>query len=201
MWVWLGRVITLTELLWAFIGLLLTIGGNFLHASIVGVPWSWTSQNVPAHFMGVNYQVGAVVFVGCMGGRNAGVISQVAYVLLGLAGFPFFVQGGGLGYVQQPMFGYLLGFLPGAWLCGYLAFRSQPRLEWLTLCSISGLAMIHAIGATYLCAIYALNIADVSKMTLNMALMVYSLNLLPGQLAVVCAVSVLAFIMRKMMFY
>lgn len=198
----LGRVITLTELLWAFIGLLLTIGGNFLHASIVGVPWSWNSQDVPAYyFMGVNYQIGAVVFVGCMGGRNAGVISQVAYVLLGLAGFPFFVQGGGLGYVQQPMFGYLLGFVLGAWLCGYLAFRSQPRLEWLTLCSLSGLVMIHAIGASYLCAIYALNIADVSKMTLNMALMVYSLNLLPGQLAVVCSVSVLAFIMRKMMFY
>lgn len=197
----LGRVITLTELLWAFIGLLLTIGGNFLHASIVGVPWSWTSQDVPAHFMGVNYQIGAVLFVGCMGGRNAGVISQVAYVLLGLAGFPFFVQGGGLGYVQQPMFGYLLGFLPGAWLCGYLAFRSQPRLEWLTLCSISGLAVIHAIGVSYLCVIYTLNIADTSRMTLNMALTTYSLSLLPGQLAVVCAVSVLAFIMRKMMFY
>ena len=194
-------MITLTELLWAFIRLLLTIGGNFLHASIVGVPWSWTSQDVPAHFMGVNYQIGAVLFVGCMGGRNAGVISQVAYVLLGLAGFPFFVQGGGLGYVQQPMFGYLLGFLPGAWLCGYLAFRSQPRLEWLTLCSISGLAVIHAIGVSYLCVIYTLNIADTSRMTLNMALTTYSLSLLPGQLAVVCAVSVLAFIMRKMMFY
>ena len=186
---------------WAFIGLLLTIGGNFLHASIVGVPWSWTSQDVPAHFMGVNYQIGAVLFVGCMGGRNAGVISQMAYVLLGLAGFPFFVQGGGLGYMQQPMFGYLLGFLPGAWLCGYLAFRSQPRLEWLTLCALSGLAVIHAIGASYLWAIYALNIADVNKMTLNVALTAYSLNLLPGQLAVVCAVSVLAFIMRKVLFY
>lgn len=194
-------MITLTELLWAFIGLLLTIGGNFLHASIVGVPWSWTSQDVPAHFMGVNYQIGAVLFVGCMGGRNAGVISQMAYVLLGLAGFPFFVQGGGLGYMQQPMFGYLLGFLPGAWLCGYLAFRSQPRLEWLTLCALSGLAVIHAIGASYLWAIYALNIADVNKMTLNVALTAYSLNLLPGQLAVVCAVSVLAFIMRKVLFY
>ena len=198
---WLGRVITLTELLWAFIGLLLTIGGNFLHASIVGGPWSWTSQAIPSHFIGVNYQIGAVLFVGCMGGRNAGVISQVAYLLLGLAGFPFFVQGGGLGYVQEPMFGYLLGFLPGAWLCGYLAFRSQARLEWLAFCAISGLAVIHAIGASYLWATYLLNIAEGSKMTLNMALTIYSVSLLPGQLAVVCAVSVLAFIMRKMLFY
>jgi biotin transport system substrate-specific component len=196
-----GVVITLTELLWAFIGLLLTIGGNFLHASIVGLPWSWSPQAVPAHFLGVNYQIGAVLFVGCMGGRNAGVISQVAYLMLGLANFPFFAQGGGLGYVQQPMFGYLLGFIPGAWLCGYLAFRSAPKLEWLALCALSGLAMIHAIGASYLWATYALKWADASKMTLNVALMTYSAGLLPGQLAVVCAVSVLAFVMRKMMFY
>ncbi len=196
-----GLVITLTEILWALIGLLLTIGGNFLNASIVGVPWSWSPQGIPAHFLGVSYQIGAVLFVGCMGGRNAGVISQVAYLLLGLANFQFFAQGGGLNYLREPMFGYLLGFLPGAWVCGYLAFRSQPKLEWLTICSLSGLAIIHAIGILYLWSGYALKLVDGSKMSLNMALSVYSLNLLPGQLAVVCAVSVLAFFMRRAMFY
>jgi biotin transport system substrate-specific component len=199
-------VITLTEFLWAFIGLLLTIGGNFLHASIVGLPSSGTVPNVPVpflgvNFLGVNYQIGAVLFVGFMGGRNAGVISQVAYLLLGLANFPFFAQGGGLGYVQQPMFGYLLGFVPGAWVCGYFAFRSAPKLEWLALCGLSGLTVIHAIGALYLWAAHSLKWADASKMTLNVALATYSGSLLPGQLAVVCAVSVLAFLMRKMMFY
>ena len=61
--------------------------------------------------------------------------------------------------------------------------------------------MIHTIGASYLWAIYSLNIADTSKMTLNMALTTYSVSLLPGQLALVCAVSVLAFVIRKMLFY
>lgn len=195
----LGRVITLTEILWAFIGLLLTVGGNFLHASIVGIPGS--AQTIPSHFLGVNYQIGAVLFVGCMGGRNAGAIAQVAYLMLGLANFPFFAQGGGLGYLQQPMFGYLLGFVPGAWVCGYLAFRSAPKLEWLTLCALSGLTVIHGIGASYLWSVYALKWADASKMTFNMALSTYSGSLLPGQLAVVCAISVLAFLLRKIMFY
>ena len=194
-------VITLTELLWALIGLLLTIGGNFLNASIVEMPWSWSPQGIPAHFLGVSYQIGAVLFVGCMGGRNAGVISQVAYLLLGLANFQFFAQGGGLSYLQEPVFGYLLGFLPGAWVCGYLAFRSAPRLEWLAVCCISGLTVIHAIGIVYLRVAYWLRLVDESKMTFNSALSVYSGNLLPGQLAVVCAVSVLAFFMRRAMFY
>jgi biotin transport system substrate-specific component len=196
-----GLVITLTELLWALIGLLLTIGGNFLNASIVGVPWSWSPQGIPAHFLGVSYQIGAVLFVGCMGGRNAGVISQVAYLLLGLANFQFFAQGGGLNYLREPMFGYLLGFLPGAWICGYLAFRSPPKLEWLAICCLSGLATIHAMGILYLWSGYSLNLIDASKMSLKMSLSVYSGNLLPGQLALVCAVSVLAFVMRRAMFY
>jgi len=194
-------LITLTELLWALIGLLLTIGGNFLNASIVGVPWSWTPQGIPAHFLGVSYQIGAVLFVGCMGGRNAGVISQVAYLLLGLANFQFFAQGGGLSYLREPVFGYLLGFLPGAWVCGYWAFRSAPRLEWLAGCCLSGLAVIHAVGALYLWVGYSLKLVGPSKMTFSVALSVYSGNLLPGQLAVVCAVSVLAFFMRRAMFY
>jgi biotin transport system substrate-specific component len=196
-----GLVITLTELLWALIGLLLTIGGNFLNASIVGVPWSWSLQGIPAHFLGVSYQIGAVLFVGCMGGRNAGVISQVAYLLLGLANFQFFAQGGGLSYLREPMFGYLLGFLPGAWICGYLAFRSPPKLEWLAICCLSGLTTIHAMGILYLWGGYSLNLIDASKMSLKMSLSVYSGNLLPGQLALVCAVSVLAFVMRRAMFY
>jgi biotin transport system substrate-specific component len=200
-WIFRELVITLTEILWALIGLLLTIGGNFLNASIVGVPWSWTPQGIPAHFLGVSYQIGAVLFVGCMGGRNAGVISQVAYLLLGLANFQFFAQGGGLNYLREPMFGYLLGFLPGAWICGYLAFRSPPKLEWLAVCCLSGLTAIHAMGILYLWGGYTLRLIDPSKMTFNIALSVYSGNLLPGQLAVICAVSVLAFIMRRAMFY
>ncbi|MBD2326833.1 biotin transporter BioY [Alkalinema sp. FACHB-956] len=192
---------TLTELLWALIGLLLTIGGNFLKASIVGLPWTWSLQGIPAHFLGVNYQIGAVLLVGCLGGKNAAVISQIAYLGLGLAGFPFFMNGGGIGYLREPTFGYLLGFLPGAWLCGYLAFRAAPRLEWLAVCCLSGLATIHATGMLYLSAVYGLKLADASKVPFVQAIVTYSVNLLPGQLAVVCAIALAAYAVRRAMFY
>ena len=74
-------------MLWALTGLLLTIGGTLLKASITDVPWAWTPQTIPLHLLGVSYQIGAVLLVGCLGGKNAAVISQIAYLLLGLAGF------------------------------------------------------------------------------------------------------------------
>lgn len=167
----------------------------------MGVPWSWSHQGIPSHFLGVNFQIGAALFVGCLGGRNAGAIAQIAYLLLGLAGFQFFAQGGGLGYAREPFFGYLLAFIPAAWVCGYLAFRSTPKLEWFTICCLAGLGVIHLFGILYLWIMFSLKWVDMTKLTLNSAIATYSVNLLPGQLAVVCAVSVLAFLMRRALFY
>jgi biotin transport system substrate-specific component len=196
----LRPVVTLTELLWALIGLLLTIGGNFLQAAIVAGPWSWTFGGIPASLLGVNYQIGAVLLVSCLGGRNAGVISQIAYLGLGLVGFPFFAHGGGFAYLREPSFGYLLGFVPGAWVCGYLAFRAKPRLEWLAACCLGGMGAIHATGIGYLLLMHGLKVMA-KEPSLGQTLAVLSGKLLPGQLAVTCAVTVVAFLMRRMMFY
>lgn len=191
-------MVTITELLWALIGLLLTIGGNFFKAAIIALPLSAHALEVS---LGVSYQIGAVLLVGCLGGRNAAIISQIAYLLLGLAGFPIFTKGGGLQYFLEPSFGYLLGFIPGAWLCGYLAFRAAPRLEWLAASCLAGLAVIHLVGMTYLGLIYGLRWSAASGQALQQALQLYSGQLLLGQLAVVCAVTVLAFGLRRLMFY
>lgn len=194
-------VITLTELLWALIGLLLTIGGTLLKAAIAGFPWHWTSQSVPLHFLGVNYQIGAVLLIGCLGGKNAAVMSQIAYLGLGLVGFPVFAQGGGIGYLKEPSFGYLVGFIPGAWLCGYFAFKTPPRLESLAFSCVCGLLVIHLTGIVYLLMAYSFKWIDAATQPLFKSLLNYSINLLPGQFAVVCATTVLAFVMRRLMFY
>jgi biotin transport system substrate-specific component len=188
-------VVTLTELMWALTGLLLTIGGNFVKAAMLSLNFAQT----PAHFLGVSYQIGAVLLIGCVSGRNAAVMSQVAYLALGLAGFPIFSQGGGLGYLRELSFGYLLGFVPAAWICGHFAFRSLPKLEWLAGCCLAGLLAIHATGITYLLALYGLHL-NPDKTSWQQSIMSYSVQLLPGQLAVVCAVTVMAFLLRRVLF-
>jgi biotin transport system substrate-specific component len=190
-------VVTLTELMWALTGLLLTIGGNFVQAAMLGIGLG----NVATYLLGVSYQIGAVLLVSCLAGRNAAVISQIAYLALGLAGFQIFAQGGGISYLGQPTFGYLLGFVPGAWLCGYLAFRALPRLEWLACCCIAGLLAIHTTGITYLSLMYGLRLVPAASPAWLSAIGMYSLQQLPGQIGVVCAVTVVAFLLRRVLFY
>jgi biotin transport system substrate-specific component len=193
--------ITLTDMLWALTGLMLTIGGTLLKVSIAGAPWAWTPQSVPLHFLGVSYQIGAVLLIGCLGGKNAAVMSQIAYLALGLAGFPVFSQGGGFQYLSSPSFGYLLGFAPAAWICGYLAFKMPPRLESLAFSGLCGLLVIHLVGIAYLILGAMFSWVDLGKQSLWEAFLTYSVSFLPGQLAVTCAVAVLAFVMRRVMFY
>jgi len=108
------KTVTATnQIMWAFIGLLLTIGGTFLDAYITTSPLNWNDSGLQTFFLGITYQIGAVLLTGCLGGKNAGAISQIAYLLLGLTWLPVFAQGGGFDYIKQPYFGYVLGFIPG----------------------------------------------------------------------------------------
>lgn len=185
--------------MWAFIGLLLTIGGTFLDAYITTSPLNWNDSGLQTFYLGITYQIGAVLLTGCLGGKNAGAISQIAYLLLGLTWLPVFAQGGGVDYLKQPYFGYILGFIPGAWVCGLLAFKTPPKIEALTLSCFFGLLAVHTTGLSYLIISYVFKIN--SQLPLLQLAVQYSLYPLPGQLVIVCAVTVLAYGLRHLMFY
>ncbi len=190
------------QLLWSMIGLLLTIGGTFLEAYGITLPWSWSQHGIETFSLGVKYQVGAVLLVGCLGGKNAGALSQIAYLVMGLTLLPVFADGGGIGYVKESQFGYLLGFIPGAWICGFLAFKARPKLETLAFSCFCGLLIVHICGITYLIFRYIFHFPGTETVPLMMqAILTYSWFALPGQLAVVCAVSVIAYLLRHLMFY
>jgi biotin transport system substrate-specific component len=196
-----GKIISFpNELLWSVIGLLLTIGGTFLDVSITNVPWQWNQEGIKSYPLGVTYQVGAVLFTACMGGPSGGVLSQIAYVVLGLLSpFSVFGQGRGIDYLKQPSFGYLLGFIFAAGICGYLAFKRKPKIEYLAFCSLCGLFTIHVCGITYLVMNYLINGGKI--MLIFQSIMQYSISVLPGQLIIVCVVTVLSFLLRHLLFY
>ncbi|MEM8674176.1 MAG: biotin transporter BioY [Cyanobacteria bacterium P01_G01_bin.67] len=187
-------------LLWAAIGLMLTTAGTFIPAYTVAAPWSWWTNGVGVQTLGVSYQIGAVLLIACVGGKNAALLSQIAYVLLGISGLPIFDRGGGGHYLQQPHFGYLLGFILGAWLCGWLAFQTLVRFSTLIASSLAGLTVIHLVGIIYLTVMNLVTGLGEGINSLGQAIAIYSIYPLPGQLAVMCAVSLVAFLMRKIMF-
>ncbi|PSO56978.1 MAG: biotin transporter BioY [Cyanobacteria bacterium QS_7_48_42] len=197
----LRTVFASNEILWALIGLLLTIAGTLIEAFTTNFPWNWAEQGVRIQSLSVTYQIGAVLFVGCLGGKRAGALSQIAYLVLGLTWLPVFSQGGGWDYFQEPTFGYLVGFVPGAWLCGFFAFKTQGRLESLAFSCLCGLLTIHLFGMGYLTVLSFLPLSNNGVMSLLPAIQQYSLSPLPGQLAIVCAVAVLALGLRQLMFY
>jgi len=186
----------LLELLWAFVGLFLTIFGTMVEASLTNPLTGLGDGASTVYSLGVTYQVGAVLLVGCLGGKNAGALSQIAYLTLGLTPwFPIFSQGGGWDYVTQPVFGYLLGFVPGAWICGWLAFRSRRHLEILALSCLAGLATIHATGWLYLL------VSRVPSERFWEIFWLYSAQALPGQVAIACAAATIAYVVRRVLFY
>jgi biotin transport system substrate-specific component len=117
---------------------------------------------------------------------------------------PVFAQGGGLSYVREPSFGYLLGFVPGAWVCGWWVFRQLPKLENFAIASLMGLGIIHAVGIFYLLGLTFFKLGSaslVNSQNLLTNLSHYSLVPLPGQLVVVCVVAVLTGTLRRLLFY
>jgi biotin transport system substrate-specific component len=193
------------QFLWALTGLLLTIGSTFLQPALV-VPLLNQSNRLIIEPISVTMQIGAVLLTGCMGGRNAAFLSQLSYVLLGLSGFSVFYQGGGLGYLKLPSFGYLLGFIAGGWVCGLFAF-ARPSQGWLatfpinsieriTISCLMGLITIHSVGIIYLLASQFGNWSVIQQ-----ALWQYSVQMLPGQLFVICATVVTSFLLRRVLLY
>ncbi len=185
-------------ILWAVIGFILTVGGTFVEAHSISPPWGWNNQGITITTLGVTYQIGAVLLTGCLGGKNAAILSQIAYVVLGLLGLPIFASGGGWQYLLEPNFGYLLGFIVGAWLCGYLAFRNLAKIYSIIVSCLAGLLVIHLMGITYLTFLsYWYGLPE--GMTLLQSINFYSIIPLWGQLGVICAVTLISWIMRKIM--
>jgi biotin transport system substrate-specific component len=203
-------------LMWTIVGLFLTIGANFVPAHVTSSPWQWLSNGVTTHPLGFKCQVGAVLLVSCLGGRTAGVLTQVAYLSLGLLWLQVFNDGGGIEYLQKPAFGYLLAFIPGAWVCGQLAFKrakgnvnrknlsqivSTPPLEALGLSCLCGLITIHAIGIIYLGIFQLANWQQLDGFKLWDLILTYSIHPFASHLVLGCAATLIAFILRKIMFY
>ena len=188
------------ELIWALIGLLLTIFSTFVPVSLA----SWSAAGLSSQKLGITYQIGAVLLTGCLGGKNAGLLAQVAYIFLGLTWLPVFALGGGMGYLKEPSFGYILGFMPGAWLCGWLAFRWRAKIETLALSAFAGLLVIHLCGLLYMLGLSIFQ-PQASQITFPDSLptlfMNYSVWPFLGQLVVICVVVIIAFFFRKLLFY
>jgi len=105
---------------------------------------------VPGPFVPFTLQTFFVALAALMLGKQYGALSQGLYVFIGLVGMPVFTGGGGPQYVFQPSFGYLVGFILGAYIIGLVAERRKWTFWNLLLACCLGLAGIYVVGSVYL---------------------------------------------------
>jgi len=94
----------------------------------------------------------AVLLAGATLGVRRGTAGMLLYLLVGLAGMPWFAQQtGGTDVVHGASFGYLLGFVAAAALVGALAARGFDRTVPRTVLTMAlGVLTIYAIGLPWL---------------------------------------------------
>lgn len=118
-------------------------------------------------------------------GARLAMLSQIIYVLIGLAGVPVFTQGGGPMYIFNPTFGYLLGFIISAYIIGKLSENYKNINFTKALFSLlCGLFSLYLVGTTYLYFIVKYYVGNV-EMTISSAI----------------AVGVLPFIIKDIILY
>lgn len=121
----------------------------FAAATIIGAKMS-----IPLWFtpVPITFQVLVVVLSGLVLGSRLGAMSQIAYVSIGLAGAPVFTfPVAGPAALLGPTGGYLIGFIAGAFIAGWIyeRFRSKTALAAFPG-AISGAAMILLSGGLWL---------------------------------------------------
>ena len=103
-----------------------------------------THIKIPTPLLPLTLQTLFVVLAGLVLGRKYGAVAVCVYVFAGVIGLPVFT-----GSVMNPTFGYILGFVQGAWLAGYIAEKFKPcYLTWVSG-ALAGIAVIYALGIPY----------------------------------------------------
>ena len=124
------------NMIWCAVFTVLIIVGAFIQIPIPVVPFT--------------LQLLFTMMAGQILGAKWGAISVLVYIIMGLIGIPVFAAGGGIGYVFQPTFGYLIGFCVGSYVTGYIANGVEnPSIKRLLVADFAGLIVVYAFGMVY----------------------------------------------------
>lgn len=103
-------------------------------------------------------QIPVIFFIVSLLGRKFAMLAVFAYIVLGLF-FPIFALGGGISYLFEYGFGYILAFLPAIFFAGTL-LKDRTDFLRIFLISVLGVIIIHVLGTLYMLFIATLRHAQ-----------------------------------------
>lgn len=90
--------------------------------------------SIPLPYVPITGQTLALTVIGFALGRKAGTTAVLAYLAEGLVGLPVFANGGsGLSSLLGPSGGYLIGFVPTAYVLGYFSDKGVLNSYWRSI--------------------------------------------------------------------
>lgn len=112
---------------------------------------------IPISFIPITLQTLAVILLALLLNKQQMIMVFTTYLLAGLCGLPIFANGGGISYILQPSFGFLLSFPIAAYLLQYVKTKFKlVTLPSIFLVSLLSLLLIYAIGCIYMYGVFHL---------------------------------------------
>lgn len=147
---------------------------------------AYISIPMPGGLPPITGQTFAVMLAGLLLGASKGAMSQIIYILLGVAGMPVFAGGrAGIGVLAGASGGFIWGFVIGAYVIGLLtqnkARTSLPVL--LGAAFVGGVLMVYIPGILQMARILGFTVPNAVTMMLPY---------IPGDLVKVVVSAVLA---------
>lgn len=110
-----------------------------------------SDYEIMQHFM-TSYkyipQTPIIFFIVALIGRKFGILAIISYIILGFF-FPVFALGGGISYLFEYGFGYILAFIPTIFFVGTL-LKDKVGFLKLLLIAVLGVLTIHILGVLYM---------------------------------------------------
>ena len=106
-------------------------------------------------------QIPAMLFIIYMLGKNYSIILFILYLLIGFFVWPIFAFGGGLGYAQNYLFGYFLGFIFAIISVSFI-LKKSINLKNRLLGALVGVLSVHITGFIYCILLAIFKVIDFS---------------------------------------
>ena len=130
----------------------------------------------------ITLQVFFVILAGLMLPPVYAFASQALYILIGLAGLPVFASGGGIGYVFNPSFGILIGFMFAALVIALIVkyVKISNKIVLYMIAGTIGIIVMYIVAMPYMFMILKFYLAK--DITLKFVLLNYCLIFVPFDL-------------------
>lgn len=119
-----------------------------LFAAIIGV---LAQVTIPLPLVPITGQTLAIGIAATILGARYGTLSILLYLCMGAIGLPVFAQmSAGLGILLGPTGGYLIGFIPTAFIIGYYLEKTSFSVKNAVIANVIGMFVALTFGTVWL---------------------------------------------------